>query len=463
MRRLVITSAFLPLLLLAQISIPGTAQERCYDANREIRCPQKSEPYYGQDAQYQRNAPSYTDNGDGTVRDNITGLTWSKAVESKKVSLEEAQETAKNLTLGGYSDWRVPSIKELYSLMDFRGYTGSSGRDMDKIPSDAVPFIDTKYFDFRYGDTDTERYIDAQWLSSTKYVSLTMDGMETLFGVNFADGRIKGYGYKRKNGGEIRKRFFVRFVRGDTYGQNDFADNGDGTVSDRATGLVWMREDSKKGMAWEEALGFCENLTLAGKSDWRLPDAKELQYIVDYSRSPDTTDSAAIDPVFGTSVITNEAGAKDYPYFWTSTTHLDGPTPGKNAAYLSFGRTIGEMRGRVMDVHGAGAQRSDPKTGSAMLGHGPQGDAVRVENYVRCVRGGDVHIITRTNDVAETENKKIPRGKGSFVQRLDKDNDGKVSKSEFDGPKDAFGRLDKNHDGFLSEDEAPKGPPPQRF
>jgi hypothetical protein len=42
-----------------------------------------------------------------------------------------------------------------------------------------------------------------------------------------------------------------------------------------------------------------------------------------------------------------------------------------------------------MDVHGAGAQRSDPKTGDASdypQGHGPQGDVIRINNYVRCVR-----------------------------------------------------------------------------
>jgi len=47
-----------------------------------------------------------------------------------------------------------------------------------------------------------------------------------------------------------------------------------------------------------------------------------------------------------------------------------------------------------------------------------------------------------------------------FVKRLDKDNDGKVSKSEFDGPAEHFSRLDKNSDGYISKDEAPAGPPP---
>ena len=45
------------------------------------------------------------------------------------------------------------------------------------------------------------------------------------------------------------------------------------------------------------------------------------------------------------------------------------------------------------DVHGAGAQRSDPKTGDPAgfpHGHGPQGDVIRIYNYVRCVRGGEV-------------------------------------------------------------------------
>jgi hypothetical protein len=50
----------------------------------------------------------------------------------------------------------------------------------------------------------------------------------------------------------------------------------------------------------------------------------------------------------------------------------------------------------------------------------------------------------------------------SFVTRLDKDNDGKVSSTEFDGPSQAFTELDKNSDGYLSSDEAPTGPPPQR-
>lgn len=71
--------------------------------------------------------------------------------------------------------------KELYSLIDFRGYTGfaKGGSNTNQAPSNAILFINTDFFDFKYGASD-ERYIDAQWLSSTKYVSTTMNNQQTL-------------------------------------------------------------------------------------------------------------------------------------------------------------------------------------------------------------------------------------------------------------------------------------------
>ena len=134
---------------------------------------------------------------------------------------------------------------------------------------------------------------------------------------------------------------------------------------------------------------YAEALTLGGYDDWRLANAKELQSIVDYSRSPQTSGTAAIDPVFETTIIKDPEGESQYPYFWTSTTHLDGRNPYSSAVYIAFGAAQGKMHNRLMDVHGAGSQRSDPKSGSAIdypQYFGPQGDLRYVFNYVRCMR-----------------------------------------------------------------------------
>lgn len=481
----------------SSIVTPDTGQFRCSDNSRFIACAEAEQRhFFGQDANYQGKQPSYKDNKDSTVTDLVTGLMWSTAVDETKVSLTEANDIAKKMRLGGYSDWRVPNIKELYSLMNFAGDTGSPEKMGRKgYPKDAVPFIDTDYFDFRYGNTVAgERYIDAQWLSATEYVSTTMDRMKTVFGVNFADGRIKGYGYQKKFGGPVVKKFYARYVRGPEYGKNEFTENGDSTVTDSATGLMWMKEDSKIAMTWSEALEYAESMEFAGYSDWRLPNAKELQYIVDYTRSPDTTDSPAIDPVFSSTPIINEADKKDYPFFWTSTTHYERGRPDK-AAYIAFGRAIGQMRGQVMDVHGAGAQRSDPKIGNPRLGMGPQGDAQRIKNFVRLVRGGDVtrsastkkqdkngypdkvRILENTSKTSSDPSSRfmqqrnrmqVPEsrwqgqgnGQALFIKHEDKDGDNRVSKSEFKGPPEHFQEFDKNNDGYIEESEAPDGPPP---
>jgi hypothetical protein len=377
--------------------IVDTGQSHCYDNQDRIACPAQGERFYGQDASYRGAGPIYGDNGDGTVTDGVTGLTWQQT-PGPKLCWEDALAAAEDLQLGGHDDWRVPSITELYSLMDFDGVTGHSAQD-------ARPFLDTDVFDFDYGDPRMgERHIDAQYWSSTEYVGTTMGGNHTVFGVNFADGRIKGYGTldpRRR----APKLMFVRFVRGDRdYGHNELEDNGDGTVSDRATGLMWQQQDSGMipgapgdgAMTWEEALGWCESLDDAGHADWRLPDAKELQSIVDYSRAPAVTGTAAIAPIFDISAVDDGLGQPDFPYFWSSTTHLDGRHPGDTAVYVAFGEAQGWMahpphaRNRqLMDVHGAGAQRSDPKAGHAAdfpYGRGPQGDVISIDSFVRCVR-----------------------------------------------------------------------------
>jgi hypothetical protein len=370
--------------------VVDSGQDRCFSSQEEIPCGDPGSNFFGQDGQYHGFQPKYLDNGDGTITDLVSGLMWQQD-PGDKMTFDEAKNGADSFTLAGYDDWRLPSIKEAYSLIDFTGVTGQSA-------DSSIPYIDP-IFAFEYGDESIgERFIDSQFATSTEYVSTTMGGDHTDFGVNFADGRIKGYGTINPQGGE--KTFFVLHVRGSVYGENDFVSNGDGTVADQSTGLTWMQADDGVGRNWEEALAYCEAMELGGEDDWRLPGVKELQGIVDYTRSPDTTDSAAIDPIFGATEITDPEGAPNFGYYWSNTTHLDGINLGTYASYVAFGRAQGFMEQppesgnfQLLDVHGAGAQRSDPKVGDPddyPNGHGPQGDVIGIYNLVRCVRGGVV-------------------------------------------------------------------------
>lgn len=467
--------------------VVDTGQIRCYNNTIEIEFPQSGAVFCGQDAHYNGHQPAYRNNGDGTVTDVNTNLMWTQKPFGKMTQPQAAAGAAR-CKVGGYADWRLPTIKELFSLIQF---SGTDPDPMSTGTSGQRPFIDTKYFKFSYGDPDKgERIIDSQFATSTIYRSTTMGGNETMFGVNFADGRIKGYPVGASRGPRGEKTYYVLYVRGNTnYGKNQFVDNGDGTVTDHATGLTWMKSDSGKAMNWGQALKYAENLDFAGHSDWRLPNAKELQSIVDYTRCPDVTGSAAINPVFEVTPIKNEGGKKDYPFYWTGTSHVSAR--GSQGVYICFGRGLGFMQDRrsggkvLQDVHGAGCQRSDPKSGNPSQysqGRGPQGDVVRIYNYVRCVRGGVAEPRTSGPTPVLTQSSRRGRQQGAqsgmqrrgqgrqgggpsgsdFIGRLDKDGDGKISRSEFDGPAQHFRQLDRDRDGYLSENEAPQGPPPNR-
>ena len=458
-------------------TVVDTGQIRCYSNNAEIEYPKAGSAFFGQDAQYSGHQPAYKNNGDGTITDLNTQLMWTQDPGSKKTYTQAVSGESK-CKVAGYTDWRLPTIKELYSLILF---SGTDPDPMSTNTSTQRPFIDTKYFKFSYGNpAEGDRIIDSQFATSTIYRSTTMGGNKTMFGVNFADGRIKGYPVGR-GGPRGEKTYYVLYVRGNSdYGTNQFIDNGDGTITDKATGLTWQKGDSGRGLNWSQALDYAENLDLAGHSDWRLPNAKELQTIVDYSRCPDVTNSAAIDPVFEVTPIKNEGGKKDYPCYWTGTSHVS--SRGSAGVYVAFGRGLGFMEDRrtgrkqLQDVHGAGCQRSDPKSGDPSqfsTGRGPQGDVVRIYNYVRCVRGGTAEPRTSGPKVQVKQNQqrrrpdrpdtsqRAPSG-DDFVRRLDKNGDGKVSQREFDGPARHFRQMDRNNDGYLSEDEAPKGPPPRK-
>jgi len=343
--------------------VPDTQQGSCFSTTAKTPCPTEGQGLYGQDAHYHGAVPSYTDNADGTVTDTVTGLLWEKAHHAKRIGYGEAQSACRNLTLGGRADWRLPNIKELFSLADFRG---SQKRRffIDEMFEFSEPDASVLEGD-RFASTHSTQMMGQTW-SSTIYtgVHYGRPGVEAAFFYNFLDGHIKQAPTRGKNG------LFYRCVSGPEWGENDFRDNGDGTVTDRTVGLTWQQSDDGQTRDWGKALGYCESLTLAGHDDWRLPNVKELQFIVDYTKNDPALDQRYL----------KQSDKK--AWFWSSTTHGDNISM---ASYVCFGKCVSSQG---IDTHGAGAQRSDPKTGDAnrWASLGGQQDEVRIDNAVRCVR-----------------------------------------------------------------------------
>ena len=125
-------------------SVVDTGQIKSYNNQQMIQMPGEGESFYGQDSCFTGNEPSYTDNGDGTITDNITGLMWQKD-PGDKMTYSDAVSGALVFSLAGYSDSRLPTIKELYSLILF---SGTDPQDPEGDGDGAIPFIDTNYFNF---------------------------------------------------------------------------------------------------------------------------------------------------------------------------------------------------------------------------------------------------------------------------------------------------------------------------
>ena len=215
-----------------------------------------------------------------------------------------------------------------------------------------------------------------------------------LFGVNFADGRIKGYGLTLP-GGRRRPSSSI-CVRGNpNYGVNDFVDNGDGTVTDHATGLMWSQDDSGAGLNWEEALAWVEQRNaetylgprrLAPAQRQGTAEHRRLHALARHHRLGGHRSGLQ-------RHRDHQRGRRDrLPLLLDrhDPRELDRRARARAGAYVAFGRALGYMERSWRDVHGAGAQRSDPKEGDPAdwpYGNGPQGDAIRIYNYVRLVRG----------------------------------------------------------------------------
>jgi len=121
----------------------------------------------------------------------------------------------------------------------------------------------------------------------------------------------------------------------------DFTDNGDGTVTDDNTGLVWQEGEGGQ-KTWEDAISYCEDLSLAGYTDWRLPNIKELESITE-------------DTLYNPAIDTNFFPDANASYYWSSTTSANSSSGAWRVAFSN------------------GLVCNDHKTNNS---------------YVRCVRAG---------------------------------------------------------------------------
>jgi hypothetical protein len=92
-----------------------TSPQRCLDPTW-AEWPMPNDP--ADVAEGAPNPPSYTESADGVVTDNVTTLMWQQVYQPAD-TLGEAQDICQVLRLGGFSDWRVPSVIELLSLADY--------------------------------------------------------------------------------------------------------------------------------------------------------------------------------------------------------------------------------------------------------------------------------------------------------------------------------------------------------
>lgn len=260
-------------------------------------------PTFGEDSDYSINPPAYTDNGDGTITDRVTGLMWQK-VDAGEFTWDSSVTRAASVTTGGYSDWRLPTPTELMSIMLYNG-GGSPALNTSFFPSNPAGAAEYWWTSDLYG-TDATRVwcVNAGGGLGPKPKAETIGAGGTL-------------------------RYHARYVRGARPGNgHNYVNNLDGTITDTDTGLMWAQVPSTP-VNWQGALAYAENLALAGFTDWRVPNIKELQTLTDYTLATATTAATALAPLNRVLFPTLTTPATAY---WSSTVLRGG---GANAAVTS--------------------------------------------------------------------------------------------------------------------------------
>lgn len=168
--------------------------------------------------------------------------------------------------------------------------------------------------------------------------------------------------------------FFV-FLANSCYGLGPYEDNGE-TIYDQATGLEWQKRDHTDNLlTWAQALGYCEDLNLAGYRDWRLPNKLELRSIVEHSR----TDPPVINDLFNCQSS----------WYWSSTsTNLENQDIYGAAWLIHFLNGMDVIAGKDLDYIAYG--NCDGVAGLYCTEPIPKSAAT----YARCVRSRPVNSST---------------------------------------------------------------------
>ncbi|HMZ59497.1 MAG TPA: DUF1566 domain-containing protein, partial [Leptospiraceae bacterium] len=240
-----------------------TGQTGCWDgAGASVSCTGT-----GIDGEFQYGrARSFTDNGDGTVTENGTGLYWQKCSAGLSGATcatgtaatdtwANAQTYCSGLSLAGRT-WRMPTYNELANLANY---------------SVSAPAADSAFFP----NTVSGNY----WVNNTYTASPTFAYYFTfLAGASSTLAKTSTLNARCVSGTSVT---------------SSYTDNGDGTVRDQATGLLWQKCSAGQSgsscgtgtastFTWAPALTYCNSLSLASKT-WRLPNINELRTIIDVS------------------------------------------------------------------------------------------------------------------------------------------------------------------------------------
>lgn len=282
--------------------VQRTGQKRCWDVSGgEVPCAGS-----GQDGEVQAGvawpSPRFTDHGDGTVTDELTGLVWLRDADHfGELTWEQALAVVRTLDSGsaGLSDgsvagdWRMPTLRELFSLIDYES---------------AHPILPA--------DHPFENVVSSIYWTSTSLASaptlawmMTLGIGPTVFDLKINGNRlwpVKGAAARLvpRTGQEVCWNAAGQPISCAGSGQDGetragvewpsprFVDNGDGTVTDLATDLVWLKNGDAFGWrTWQQALDDCKALHAGGlpglddgsrAGDWRLPNIREIESLVDY-------------------------------------------------------------------------------------------------------------------------------------------------------------------------------------